>query len=167
VTPEEGHSIRSTDTVDVTVQATTAVSREGAFDIIAPIDLSSIFDRWLFIPGVTGVEDQSGPWDEPGQTRTVLLSDGTSAPEILTQVDRPTGFAYRVGPFPKPLGLLAENANGEWTFTEDENGQTEIDWTYRFQPAPGRGWLVRLVIAPMWKRYAQRSLEKAVGQVES
>jgi hypothetical protein len=160
-------SIPVTDPVDVTVRATTDASREAAFDIIAPIDLSSIFDRWLFIPGVTGVEDQSGPWNEPGQTRTVLLSDGTRAHEVLTQVDRPAGFAYRVGPFPKPLGLLAENAIGEWTFTADDSGQTGIIWTYRFQPASGRGWLVRLVIAPMWRRYAQRGLEKAVSQVES
>jgi hypothetical protein len=154
------------ETVDVTVRATVTASRDVTFDIIAPIDLSSIFDRWLFIPGVKGVKDQSGPWNEPGRTRTVVLSDGSSVDEVLTQVDRPAGFAYRVGPFPKPLGLLAKSATGHWTFTEDETDQTGIVWSYRFQPSRGRGWMVRLLIAPMWRRYARHSLDKAVGQVE-
>jgi hypothetical protein len=152
--------------IDVTVNATTRASREDTFDVIVPIDLSTIFKRWLFIPGVEGVRDQSGPWDTAGQTRTVLLSDGTSAAESLTSVNRPEGFSYRVGPFPRPLGLLANSANGSWTFTSKAKGVTAIRWTYSFQPAPGRAWLVRFIIAPAWRRYAQRGLDLAVAQVE-
>ncbi len=146
--------------------ANAIASQEVTFDVIVPIDLSTMFKRWLFIPGVAGVRDQSGPWDTAGRTRTVLLSDGTSAAESLTSVDRPNGFSYRVGPFPRPLGLLATDAVGTWTFTSKGDEVTSISWTYSFQPAPGRGWLVRLVIAPAWRRYAQRGLARAVAQVE-
>ena len=153
--------------IDVTVSSTARASQEATFDVIVPIDLSSIFKRWAFIPGVEGVRDQTGPWDKVGQTRTVLLSDGTSANEELTRVDRPSGFAYQVGPFPRPLGLLATHATGSWSFTSERDGSTGISWTYSFEPARGRAWLVRLVIAPAWRRYAQRGLELAVAQVES
>jgi hypothetical protein len=152
--------------IDVTVTANASASQEDTFDIIVPIDLSTMFKRWLFIPGVEGVRDQSGPWDTAGQTRTVLLSDGTSAQEVLTAVERPTGFEYEVGPFPRPLGLLAEGATGSWDFTSASDGTTRIRWTYSFQPAPGRAWLVRFIIAPAWRRYAQRGLDLAVAQVE-
>jgi len=154
------------DTVP-TVSATTTAPPERAFDVIVPIDLSSIFQRWFFIPGVDGVRDQTGPWDAAGQTRTVLLSDGTSVQEQLTKVERPTGFSYRVGPFPRPLGLLARGATGSWSFAPEPDGSTSINWTYSFDPAPGRAWLVRLLIAPAWRRYAQRGLRLSLNQVEN
>jgi hypothetical protein len=98
-------------TVDVTVAATTTASPEEEFDTIAPIDLGRIFDRWLLIPGVAGVRDQSGPWESAGRTRIVMLEDGSAVPEELTVVDRPHGFGYRVGPLPAPLGLIATKAS--------------------------------------------------------
>ena len=156
-----------TRSVDVSVTARAAASVEVAFDTIAPIDLASIFDRWLLIPGVSGVRDQSGPWDSPGRTRTVQLSDGSEAPECLTAVDRPRTFAYSVGPFPRPLGLLASSAEGDWSFAPAPGGSSEIRWTYRFTAGPGRRTLVRALIAPMWRGYAQRALDRAVAATEA
>ena len=153
-------------TVDVTVYAETSASPEKAFDFIAPIDLDRIFDRWLLIPGVTGVRSQSGPWSTPGQTRVVLLSDGSEVREELRDVERPDGFTYRVGPFPGPLGMIAVAAEGEWDFSRDD-GRTRVTWTYRFRPARLRRWLVLLLIAPMWRGYARRALRKAVAGLEN
>jgi hypothetical protein len=154
-------------TVDVTVTGRTAASAEVAFDTIAPIDLASIFERWLLIPGVRGVRDQSGPWDAAGRTRTVQLTDGSEAPERLTGVDRPRAFSYRVGPFPRPLGLLASSADGDWSFTPAQGGGTDIRWTYRFTAGPGRRTLVRALIAPMWRGYSRRGLERAVAAADA
>ena len=153
--------------VDVTVTARAAASVEVAFDTIATIELASIFDRWLLIPGVRGVRDQSGPWDSPGRTRTVQLSDGSEAPERLTAVDRPRAFAYSVGPFPRPLGLLAASAQGDWSFAPAPGGGSDIRWTYRFNAGPGRRTLVRALIAPMWRGYARRALDRAVAATEA
>ena len=132
-----------------------------------PIDLATIFDRWLVLPGVRGVRSQSGPWDAAGRTRIVMLSDGSEAPERLTAVDRPHSFAYRVGPFPRPLGLLAGAADGAWSFRPAPGGGTDISWTYSFAALPGRGLLLRGVIAPLWRGYARRALERAVVAVEA
>lgn len=148
--------------VDVTVTARTTAPPETTFDTIAPIDLASIFERWLVLPGVRGVRDQSGPWDAAGRTRVVQLSDGSEVPEALTAVDRPRAFAYRVGPFPPPLGLLAASADGSWTFTRAAPGGTDISWSYRFTPRRGRRQAVRLLIAPLWRVYARRALARAV-----
>jgi hypothetical protein len=148
-------------TIDVSVHALSSATREEAFDAIAPIDLSRIFDRWLLIPGVTGVRSQTGPWDEPGQTRTVLLSDGSEVGEELTGFDRPSRFDYRVGPLPRPLGLIASYAHGEWSFYR-EGEATGITWTYRFVPTPYGRFALRALIAPMWRAYARRAIAKAV-----
>jgi hypothetical protein len=154
-------------TVDVTVTAHAAAPPETAFDVIVPIDLAAIFKRYLLLPPVAGVRDQSGPWDAPGRTRTVLLGDGTKAPEHLTAVDRPHGFGYHVGPFPRPLSLLAAGADGSWRFTPAADGGTDIVWTYRFTPQPGRRALLRAAIAPMWRGYARRGLARAVAAADA
>jgi hypothetical protein len=108
----------------VTVRGRTSAQLEAAFDTIAPIDLATIFERFLLVPGVRGVRDQSGSWDTAGRTRIVLLTDGSEVPERLTMVNRPRAFAYRLGPFPRPLGLLVAYADGEWAFSEDGRGGT-------------------------------------------
>ena len=63
-------------TVDLTLTARTSAKPEIAFDTIAPIDLASVFHRFLLVPGVAGVRDQSGPWDAAGRTRGVQLRAG-------------------------------------------------------------------------------------------
>jgi Polyketide cyclase / dehydrase and lipid transport len=153
--------------VEVTVTGHTKAELEGAFDTIVPMDLASIFEPWLILPGVDGVRDQTGPWDQPGRSRTVQLSDGSEVPERLTAVDRPHGFAYRVGPFPGSLGSLASAADGEWHFTPAPGGGTEIRWSYRFEAAAGRRSLLRLLIAPLWRGYARRALTRAVAAADA
>lgn len=153
--------------IALTVSAHTSAPPEVAFDTIAPIDLARIFERWLLIPGVAGVRDQSGPWDAVGRTRTVMLSDGTGVEERLTRFDRPNSFGYRVGPFPPPLGRLASEADGEWRFAASAGGGTEIEWTYRFVPRPGGRMLTRLVIAPLWRGYARRAVERASSAADA
>lgn len=153
--------------VEVTVSGHSKAGQEVAFDVIAPIDLASIFEPWLLLPGVLGVRDQSGPWDAPGRERTVQLSDGSEVPERLTSVDRPRGFAYRVGPFPRPLGVLASAADGEWQFTPAPGGGTNIRWSYRFEANRGRRTLVRLLMAPLWRGYARRVLARAVQAADA
>lgn len=140
---------------------------ERAFAVIVPIDLASIFDRFGPIPGVAGTRDQSGLWDHPGASRTVLLTDGSEAREQLTAFDAPNHFAYRVGPFTGPLRHLVRQANGAWWFTATGPTTTHIHWTYTFQGSPWATPLIRLLLAPLWSRYAQRALANAIAQAEA
>lgn len=145
--------IISTDrTVPVTVQTRTSLSPEDAFRIIVPIDLSLVFKGWGPFPGVRGAKNQTGAWDAAGQSRNPDLSDGTTAVERLTEYTGPSSFAYEITNFTNALRHLVEGVRGEWTFAPDGDG-TLIRWTYEFKPLRGRIFILKSVIAPLWKRY--------------
>jgi hypothetical protein len=151
----------------VTVTATADVdSRETAFDVIAPIDLSLVFAGFGPLPGVTHVEEQSGPWEQVGVSRRPQFSDGGSAQEELTHHLRPAFFGYRITGFTNALRHLVTRARGEWSFTPDLDGGVAVRWTYHFTAKPGRGPVVRLLLAPLWKRYMRRGLAASVREVE-
>ena len=148
--------------VSITVTGTTAASRERAFDVIAPIDLASIFRRVGPLPAVAGTRDQTGRWDHVGASRVVRLADGGELHEELTAFERPRHFAYRLHPLSGPMGRLVAGADGAWWF--EEGG--EIRWTYTFHPRRLRALPVRLVLAPLWRVYASRALGRAVAAAE-
>ena len=106
----------------VTVSATVPADRAHVFDVIVPIDSSSAFHGYGPLPAVTGTSDESGPWDGLGRTRTVHLSDDSSAPEKITSYVRPTAFGYCVGPFAGAFGRVVSHADGSWIFTETGHG---------------------------------------------
>jgi len=81
-------------------------------------------------------------------------------------VDRPRAFAYRVGPFPRPLGLLVAHADGDWAFAADAHGGTAIRWTYRFSVQPCRRAIVAMLLAPLWRGFARRALERCIAAAE-
>ncbi len=112
------------------------VNALDAFCHVVPIDLTSIFKGYRFLPAVIGTEAQTGNWDTIGQTRTVNLSDGSSAKELLTQYQKPDYFSYVVSDFSGVLGLLITSAVGEWWFDSNDlsPNSTLIRWSYTFIP---------------------------------
>jgi Polyketide cyclase / dehydrase and lipid transport len=153
--------INATDeTVPVTVQTRTPIPPNRAFDIIVPIDLSLVFKGWGPFPAVRGVSNQTEAWDHAGPSRNPDLSDGSTATERLTEYTAGRSFAYELTEFTNVLRRLIHGVRGEWTFTPDGDG-TVIRWTYEFKPLPGRHLLVRRGVAPLWRRYMQRSVESA------
>ena len=156
--------------VPVTVRARAAVAPEVAFDVIAPIDLPRIFTGLGPLPAVTGTREQTGAWDHVDATRVVELADGTEARERLTLHERPHRFAYHVGPFTGPLRHLVDGADGAWWFAPADGGDggpaTAVTWTYTFRPRGLARPLVRVAVAPLWRAYARRALERAVAAAE-
>jgi hypothetical protein len=155
--------------VAVTVQARARVDAATAFDAIAPVDLTRVFPGMGLVPAVVSVRDQVGDWDRAGQTRVAVLADGSEAHEELTAVQRPEHFAYnlRIG---GTLGRVVPTAQGAWWFASADRppgAATDIRWTYTFHPRPGAGVLVRLLLVPLWRRYARRSLALAVAIAEA
>ena len=72
-------TLQATDrTVPVTVRRRIAAAPHTVFDVIAPIDLTRIFRGWGPFPPVIRTEDQSGPWNATGRTRTPRLGDGST-----------------------------------------------------------------------------------------
>ena len=158
--------ITSTDrTVPVTVQTRTPPGPQDAFRLNVPIDLSVVFKGWGPFPGVRGVKNQTGAWDAAGQTRNPDLTDGSTASERLTEYTAPSSFAYEVTGFTNALRRLIEGVRGEWTFTPDGDG-TLVRWTYEFKPLPRRMFLLRRVVAPLWKQYMQAGVEGSARAAE-
>ena len=143
--------------VPVRVTTRLADPPERVFERVAPIDLSLIFKGWGPLPAVTGTRDQTGEWDHVGVSRTVLLADGSSAHEEVTAYNPPHHFGYTVT-FGNPFGAVVSDAAGTWWFASAAGGGTEVEWTYAFAPRPGAGLLVELILAPLWRRYAQQVL---------
>jgi hypothetical protein len=151
--------------VPVTVQQRTGVAPGTAFEIIVPIDLSLIFKGFGPFPGVRGTSNQTGAWDHAGASRNPDLSDGSTANETLTEYTSGHSFAYELTDFTNPLARMVDGVRGEWTFAPDGAG-TLIRWTYEFKPKRGRLLLIRLGLAPLWRRYMERVLAAAVGIAE-
>ncbi|WP_434451950.1 SRPBCC family protein [Lentzea sp. E54] len=152
-------------TVPVTVQTRTHLSPQDAFRIIVPIDLSLVFTGWGPFPGVRGAQNQTGAWNAAGQSRNPDLSDGSTAFERLTEYTAPHSFAYEITGFTGPMRFLVDGVRGEWTFAPDATG-TLVRWTYEFRPLRGRRFLLRRIVAPLWRRYMQRGADVACRVAE-
>jgi len=153
--------------LSATVDIDLAVSQITAFDSNVPIDLTSIFTGYGPLPAVIGTRNQTGAWDGAGQTRTVLLSDGSSAQEVLTSYERPDYFGYTVSGFTDALRLLITSANGEWWFSSTSLGQTHIKWRYGFNARSA--WavpLLWLITNVLWRSYMRQVLRLFKMQVE-
>jgi len=157
----------------VEISGTVRASPETTFDVFAPIDLTSIFRGYGPLPAVTAVEDQTGGWDAPGQTRTIRLSDGSAMREELTTVERPRHFAYRVSDLTGPFRLLVGGLRGAWWFEGEESDsiegpRTRVRWRYAFEPrAVVTRPLAAFIVKVLWRRNMQRALSLAREHAEA
>jgi hypothetical protein len=149
-----------------TVTTEVAVSQINTFEYTMPVDLASIFTGYGPLPAVIGTKDQTGAWDGAGQTRTVLLSDGSSAQEMLTKYEHPHYFSYTVSDFTGILGSFTSSANGEWWFSSTPSGQTHIKWRYVFNARSLFAIPVLWVITSLWRGYMRKALGLLKVQIE-
>ena len=136
-----------------------------AWEIVGPIDATRFYPKFGPLPAVVDVRDQVGAWDAVGQTRTLVLSDGGSVVETITDAASPTFFAYELSDFQKLFGRLVAGARAEWRFERVESG-TSIRWSYEFFALPGRGWIVGLIVRMFWARYMKRVLSPIAAEVD-
>jgi hypothetical protein len=151
-----------------TIETVFDVPREQAFSGIIPIDLSSIFTGFGPLPAVTGVTDQVGGWDAVGQTRSVTLSDGSSAKEEITGYKHPQYFSYTVSGFTGVLRFITTSANGEWWFEPVPEAKTLVKWRYAYHPCnvvttP----LLWFIVNVLWRGYMKKALSLSKRQIES
>lgn len=115
------------------------------------------YPRWLLLPGVVEVQEQSGRWETPGRTRRLVLSDGGTVVETIREVGAPAVFVYELSDFTGFFGLLVAAGRSEWRLTARDAG-TAIHWTYAFTARRGRGALVRAIVRRAWGPYMRRVL---------
>lgn len=155
----------------VEIAATVAAPLATTFDVFAPIDVPSIFPGYRGLPAVVAVEGQVGGWDAPGQTRTILLADGSRLREELTVVRRPHHFAYRVSDLTGPFRHLVSGFRGAFWFEDAAllNGQrTHVRWRYEFAPrTPARRLVAVPIVRWLWKGALRQALALAGAQAEA
>jgi hypothetical protein len=145
-----------------------SVSVERVFDVVVAEDvLPKVLHRYGPIPGVRGTADNTGPWDTPGSSRTVLLEDGSTAREQVLAWERPRRFEYRVDRLSNPLGRLVDHAVGSWAFAENARG-SEFTWMYAFVPAARPAApVLRAFVALAWARYMNGCADRCVELARS
>lgn len=155
-------------TYSAIVEAVIAAPQTMTFEHIVPVDLASIFTGYGPLPAVAGTWDQEGEWDAIGQNRTVIMSDGSSAQELLTGYDPPRYFSYNVRNFTGALGAVVSSANGEWWFDSmAPSNATHIKWTYGFNARSSfSSPIVWFITKFLWKGYMKKALFIIKEQVE-
>ncbi|MGA8846382.1 MAG: SRPBCC family protein [Nocardioides sp.] len=136
------------------------VDAQTAYRVVMPVPLPTILGtRHWAIPGVREVE-QDRPWgQEVGQERVLRFSDGGSATEVLTTLEAPDRFGYRLTDISGPMKSLATSLDGLWTFVPDGRDSTRITWTWDLDPTrPGR--VVMPVFTVMWRGMAKRTFDR-------
>jgi hypothetical protein len=150
----------------VTVEHSRAipVSLQRAFEGTLPIPLTEIFARrFALLPPIKEVRGQQGVWGQPGQSRMVLTTDGGTMRELLTDVQAPHSFSYRLSDITGPLRPLVDSIDGRWEFALRGTG-TEITWRWTLHPR-GVGAVILPLLKMMWRGYARQALEVLAEQL--
>lgn len=129
-------------------------SQEAAFAVLLDVPLEQLFDkRGGLIPRIK--ETRGDSWASVGDTRTVVLADGSTNLETLVDLDAPHSYHYELSDFTGPLKLLASRVEGAFTFKPEGNG-TKITWSWTIQP---KNALVRLAMPALgasWRSFGNR-----------
>ncbi|UFS58507.1 SRPBCC family protein [Subtercola endophyticus] len=151
-----------------------------AFDVVVPRDDSTLFTGFAgVLPAVTSAENHGETYDRIGDSRTVRLSDGGTFREEIVRYVRPhsahettppgeasTGyFDYDVTKFTGLLSHIVSDATARWTYAPGTTGRTRITWAYAYRPLPGRTFVVRRLIGPLWMRYMRRSMRNVLAAI--
>ena len=121
-----------------------------AYAAVLPMPLPLIFSRrYLALPPITEVRDQDGEWGTVGQARTIVLADGGTMRETLTDVTPDASFGYDIAPVTGPLKPLVASAQGLWSFAPAGNG-VEVSWQWILDPTRVGG-PVMPALGRMWQ----------------
>ena len=154
--------------IETTVETLITAPRRPLYTWLVPgvfySELHTILKDAAGLPGVAKTSGTTGPWDVPGSSRTVHLTDGNTATEQVTAADTPDYFAYLVTGFSHPLvRMLVKEGRGQWWFTDAPSG-THLKWSYAFVPASA---LAAPLLVPVVKFAWNRSMKAAIANIKA
>ena len=136
---------------------------EQAFDAVLSTPLPELFrHRYGPLPPIRSVTGFTEPWATAGQTRRITLSDGGTLLESLTEVARPTRFAYRISEITGALKPMVGGIDGAWSFEPAGTG-VRVTWTWDVEPASTASGYLMPVFGKLWDGYARQALENLEG----
>jgi hypothetical protein len=139
---------------------------QRAFALTMPIDLSLIFKRVGVFPAIDGVRGQEGAWSTTGQTRTVLLADGSTIDERLTAVTPGKSFGYALTNITGAFRLLVSTIDGRWDFAPAPGGGSTVTWSWRLHPRNAATLPALLVVGALWRPYARKALDELAATLD-
>jgi hypothetical protein len=150
------------DPVSTRVSVEVAAPHDWFFYWFLSVDLPKIMPGFGLIPGVAGVEDQTGPMHIPGSSRRLRLADGTTAREQVTSCEPPREVQYRLYELTNLFRHLVAEAQAEIWFREIQEDRTRVEWQYTFF---GRGLLstlaLKLLIPLQYRGFMQSALDRS------
>jgi len=158
--------------VATTVVSSIAAQRKPFYTWLVPgvfySELETVLRDAAFLPGVARTTDTTGPWDKPGSTRIVHLTDGTTVRETVTSATAPDYFAYRLTEFSSAMiRMLVKEARGQWWFTDNGPG-LQAKWTYT---AVSKNPIATLMLYPvikiLWNRYMKAAMKATRQRAEA
>lgn len=152
-------------TYSASATALVAAPPHAVFPRLTQHDATRFYPKSGVLPAVVDVRAQTGGWDAAGQTRTVVMSDGSSFTETLRGATEPL-FAYDLTEFTGFFGVLVDHARSEWRVVADGDGSS-IAWTYAFTSKPGRGLFVAAIVRLAWAGYMRRVLPAIAASTAS
>jgi Polyketide cyclase / dehydrase and lipid transport len=141
------------------------VSIEHAFGGVLAMPVTRIFRRrYLLLPPIKEVGEQSGDWARAGETRRLHTGDGGTMLETLTEVLAPTRFAYRLSEITGPLKPLTQEIEGDFGFAPAGTG-TKVTWRWKVHPCSAPAGVALRGLGRMWNGYARQALEELEAQL--
>lgn len=129
------------------------------------LDPAKIVRKRGLIPGVRAVAGRTAAWSETGQTRTLTLSDGSTAVEKLVALD-PDGYRYRITDFSGPFRFIVKEANARFAVAPRGDGSM-LTWTYEFTPKGSlAAAILSFLVDSQWNGFMDAALQRLKEDIE-
>ena len=142
---------------------------ETAWRSLTEGDLTVVSQPWGFIPGVVAIHDEPpGFFTQPGLSRELANSDGSTMIETTKAIDPPRRFEYTITELTNSFRHLTSGANASFDFVPVDERTTSVTWRYAWHAhnvvlLPLAWLLAHLAFRP----YMRRMLDRIAAVAES
>lgn len=154
------------NTISTTLTRTSVRPPDVVYPALIDCDAVRVFRPVGALPGVAAVQLDNDRWGNQGDTRTITLTDGSTAREALTAVAAPDSFTYTVSAYTSILRLLVSRGESTFTCSPTSTGGTLITWSYAYTPRSALMrplvWLIRVLL---WERYMTAAFDRALSDI--
>lgn len=158
-----------TRSVELCVSARFLVPLDEAWESVTRGDLTRASQPWGPIPGVVAIHDEPpGFFVEPGKSRTLENSDGSTVRETITALDPPRSLDYTITELTNSFRHLTSGASAGFRFVPVEENTTCVTWRYSWHARSASallplGLIARLAFRPYMRRMLERMSRAHVG----
>lgn len=135
---------------------------DEAWEWVTQGDLTSVSQAWGPIPGVVAVRDEPpGFFDEPGHSRILENSDGSTVIETIEALDPPRRIDYAVSELTNSFRHVTSGAKASFQFEPIDDSRTRVTWLYSWEARNAASLpLVWLVAHGAFRPYMRRMLRR-------